>query len=108
MATIYGEFLVAAPSEFVWEVFKDVGAVRTRLARGFVTDTVPSGTERTVTFANGFVAKEETVSIGEGEHRPAYTLVGGAARHHNASFDFRRPAPVAGTLDHRRAARRRG
>ena len=49
MATIYKEFSVNAPPDFVWTAIKDVGAVHTRLARGFVTDTVLRDSIRTVT-----------------------------------------------------------
>jgi len=86
MATIYKEILVKAPPAFVWEAIKDFGAVHTRLARGFVTNTVRSGDERTVTFANGFVARERLVSMDDDLRRLVYTLVEGPTSHHNASF----------------------
>ena len=86
MATIYKEFLVKASPQFVWEAIKDVGAVHTRLAQGFVTNTVLEGSTRTVTFVNGFVVQEQIVSIDEGLRRMAYHAVGGRAAHHNASF----------------------
>ena len=86
MATIYKEILVRATPAFVWDALKDVGAVHTRLAQGFVTNTEHSGDERTVTFANGFVARERLVSVRDDIRRLAYTLVEGSASHHNASF----------------------
>jgi carbon monoxide dehydrogenase subunit G len=86
MATIYKEFFINAEPAFVWEALKDVGAVDTRLAKGFVTDCVLSGDERTVTFANGFVARERIVSVSDELRRIAYALVGGTTSHHNASF----------------------
>ncbi len=86
MATIYKEFIVNAPPEFVWEAIRDVGAVHTRLAQGFVTNTVLSGDVRTVTFANGFVVREQIVTISDELRRLAYTSVGGRASHHNAYF----------------------
>ena len=86
MATIYKEFFINAEPAFVWEALKDVGAVDTRLAKGFVTDCVLSGDERTVTFANGFVARERIVSVNDELRRIAYALVGGTTSHHNASF----------------------
>src|SRR6185436_3521952 len=86
MATIYKEFFINAEPAFVWEALKDVGAVDTRLAKGFVTDCVLSGDERTVTFANGFVARERIVSLSDELRRIAYALVGGTTSHHNASF----------------------
>jgi carbon monoxide dehydrogenase subunit G len=86
MATIYKEFIVNAPPEFVWEAIRDVGAVHARLAQGFVTNTVLSGDVRTVTFANGFVVREQIVTISDELRRLAYTSVGGRASHHNAYF----------------------
>lgn len=86
MATIYKEIIVNAPPGFVWEAIKDFGAVHTRFARGFVTNTVRSGDERTVTFANGFVARERLVSMDDDLRRLVYALVEGPTSHHNASF----------------------
>ncbi len=86
MATIYKEFIVNASPQFVWDALRDVGAVHTRLAQGFVTNTVLAGDTRTVTFANGFVAREQIITIGEEQRRLAYTSVGGRASHHNAYF----------------------
>lgn len=84
MASIYKEFLVNASPQFVWEAIKDVGAVHTRLAQGFVTDTKLEGDTRTVTFANGFVVQEQVVSTSDDLCRLVYRSVGGRASHHNA------------------------
>ena len=86
MATIYKEILVKAKPAFVWDALRDVGAVHTRLARGFVKDTVLSGDERTVTFANGYVAREKIVGVSDDLRRVAYALVGDKVTHHSASF----------------------
>jgi carbon monoxide dehydrogenase subunit G len=86
MASIYKEFLVNASPQLVWEAIKDVGAVHARLAQGFVTDTKLEGDTRTVTFANGFVVKEQIVSIDDEVRRFVYRAVGGRASHHNAFF----------------------
>ena len=86
MASIYKEFIIDASPEFVWEAIKDVGAVHTRLAQGFVTDTKLEGNTRTVTFANGFVVQEQIVSIDDELRRLVYRAVGGKASHHNAFF----------------------
>ena len=86
MATIYREFQVNAPTDFVWAAYADIGAIHTRLARGFVTDTVLIGETRTVTFANGFVVDERIVAIDDEHCRLAYSATGGKATHHNASF----------------------
>lgn len=86
MATIYKEFSVTAPPDFVWSAIKDVGAVHTRLAQGFVTDTVLAGDIRTVTFANGLIVREQIIAIDDEHARLAYSSVGGRASHHNAYF----------------------
>ena len=86
MATIYKEFLVNATPDFVWRAIRDVGAVHTRLAQGFVTDTVLSGDIRTVTFANGLIVREQIVTVSDGLRPLAYSSVGGRASHHNAYF----------------------
>ena len=84
MASIYKEFLVKASPEHVWSAIKDVAAIHTRLASGFVVNTVLDGDTRTVTFANGFVVKEQIVSVSEELCRLVYRVVGGRASHHNA------------------------
>jgi hypothetical protein len=86
MASIYKEFLVRASPQFVWEAIKDVGAIHSRLAQGFVTNAVLEGSLRTVTFANGFVVQEQIVSANDELRRLAYRAVGGKATHHNAYF----------------------
>jgi len=86
MASIYKEFLVDAPAQFAWEAIKDAGAVHSRLAQGFVTDTKLAGNTRTVTYADGFVVQEQVVSVDEEMRRFVYRSIGGRASHHNASF----------------------
>ena len=86
MATIYKDFIVNAPPDFVWEAIKDVGAVHTRLAQGFVTDTVLSGDIRTVTFLNGYTVREQIITISDELRRLSFTVVKGRASHHNSYF----------------------
>jgi hypothetical protein len=86
MATIYHEFLIDAPAQFVWEAIKDVGAVHSRLAQGFVTATDLRDGERTVTFANGFIVREKIIGLNDDVRRLSYSAVGGRATHHNAYF----------------------
>jgi len=88
MASIYKEFFVSAPPSFVWEAIKDVGAVHTRLAQGFVTETKLDGDTRTVTFSNGFVVQEKIVSMNDEIRRLVYCAVGGRTSHHNAFFQI--------------------
>jgi carbon monoxide dehydrogenase subunit G len=87
MATVRREVVVEVQPEAVWDVLRDVGSVHTRLAPGFVTATRLDGDTRTVTFVNGVTVSEQIVSVDDQERRLAYTVVGGTARHHNASFE---------------------
>ena len=86
MASIQREIELEASADFVWEAIGDVGAPHLRLARGFVTATVLEPGARTVTFANGLSARELFVDLCPEGRRFAYSIVGGRALHHNASF----------------------
>ncbi|MGH8177302.1 MAG: SRPBCC family protein [Steroidobacter sp.] len=87
MATIRREMSISAAPEEVWDVIRDIGAVHTRLAPGFVVDTqLEEGPARVVEFANGFVVRELIVGVDQEARRLAYSVVGGNAQHHNASF----------------------
>jgi len=85
MSTIYKVIEAEVPSEFAWRAILDIGALHTRLVRGFVVDTQCNGQLRTVTFANGMKVNEQIISIDELHRRVAYTVVGGRASHYNAS-----------------------
>jgi hypothetical protein len=78
-------YVDAAPDD-VWAAFRDVGAIHTRLARGFVTDTKLEGDTRIVTFANGIVARERIIDIDDARRRLAYSVVEGRPTHHHATF----------------------
>ncbi|HZY12592.1 MAG TPA: SRPBCC family protein [Beijerinckiaceae bacterium] len=86
MASIHREMYVNAPPNHVWAAFRDVGAVHSRLARGFVTDTKLDGDTRLVTFANGIVARERIIDIDDAKRRLAYSVVEGRPMHHHATF----------------------
>lgn len=98
MTTIRKDIPLKTPAAQVWDVIRDVGAIHTRLAPGFVVDTrmeegarAPDGTgsrpfARVVTFANGHVARELIVTVDEESKRLVYSVVGGSATHHNSSF----------------------
>ena len=93
---IYKEFIVRASPQHVWDAIKDIGSVHKRLAQGFVPNTVLEGDTRTVTFSNGYVVKEQIVSVSDELRRFVYRAVGGRASHHNAYFQLF-PAPEGGT-----------
>ena len=87
MASIHKEISLDASPAAVWDVVRDIGAVHTRFAPGFVVDTVMDGEDRVVTFANGFVAREVIVDIDEARRRLAYSVRSERITHHNASFE---------------------
>ena len=86
MASIRREILVTRRPADVWDAIRDVGAIHTRLAPGFVVNTQIDGDARIVTFGNGLVARELIVDIGEETRRLAWAVVGGRLTHHNASL----------------------
>src|SRR6266481_7819260 len=85
MATIRSELKTRAPASEVWSAIRDVGALHTRLAPGFVTDTRLEPGARVVTFGNGMVVHELIVTIDDDERRVVWSVVGGPMTHHNAS-----------------------
>jgi len=85
MASIYREAHIRARPEQVWDALRDVGALHTRLAPGFVVDTQMDGDARVVSFANGMVVRELIVDVDDSTRRVAWAAVGGRIVHHNAS-----------------------
>lgn len=88
MASIRREVTLHAPLHQVWDALRDVGALHTRLAPGFVIDTKLEDGARIVTFGNGMVVKELIVDIDEQQHRVSWAAVGTQLKHHNASFQL--------------------
>jgi hypothetical protein len=87
MASVHKEITLPTSPEAVWEVVRDVGALHTRFAPGFVVDTVMEDDDtRIVTFANGFVAREVIVDVDDRSWRLAYSVRSERLTHHNASF----------------------
>jgi len=86
MASIHKEVLIDAPPAQVWDAIRDVGAVHTRLARGFVVDTRLEGDSRIVTFAGGLVARERIINVDDRSRRLAYSIVEGRPAYHHASI----------------------
>jgi len=86
MASIYKDVHITASPEAVWDVVRDVGAVHTRFAPGFVVDVVLEEDARRVTFGNGLVAREVFVTLDEARRRLVYSVRSERMEHHNASF----------------------
>jgi hypothetical protein len=86
MASIHKEVVIDAPAEHIWDAVRDVGAIHTRLATGFVLDTRLEGDSRLVTFEGGTVVRERIVEVDDRARRLAYSVVEWRATHHNASI----------------------
>src|SRR5688572_27037720 len=86
MATIRKEMTLRANAATVWDAIRDVGAIHTRLAPGFVTDVKLEEGARIVTFANGQVAKELIVTVDDSICRLVWSVVGTQMTHHNGSI----------------------
>jgi hypothetical protein len=86
MASIRKEAVIDAGPEQVWDAVRDIGAVHTRLAPGFVTDTRLEEGARVVTFANGLVARELIVTVDDDARRLVWSVVGGRPEHHNGAL----------------------
>jgi hypothetical protein len=85
MATIIKDFIIDAAPADVWAALEDFGAVDTRLVPGFVTACTLEGDARTVTFANGSVAKETLVTSDPQLRRLVYAIHSERLRQHSAS-----------------------
>jgi hypothetical protein len=85
MASICKEIIVDAGADEVWAALRDWGALHTRLAPGFVTDTRLDGDDRIVTFYNGAVVREVLVDLDDDARRIAWSIVDGPYTHHNGS-----------------------
>ena len=95
MATIRKEVHIEAPADTVWDALRDVGALHTRVAPGFVTDVRMEEGARIVTFGNGMVARELIVSVEDDVRRLVWSIVGGRLTHHNGSAQVFAEGPEA-------------
>jgi Polyketide cyclase / dehydrase and lipid transport len=86
MASIRKQLTLPIPPEAAWDALRDVGAVHTRLARGFVTDCRMDGPDRIVTFANGLSARELIVDLDDAARRIAYSARSERLVHHHATL----------------------
>ena len=88
MASIHKHILIDTDPDIVWDAVRDVGAVHTRVAPGFLTgcrmEDAPLA--RVVSFANGMEARELIVDIDDAARRLVWAVVGGRMLHHNASM----------------------
>jgi hypothetical protein len=85
MATVQKVILTKAVPDAVWDAIRDVGALHTRLVRGFVTDTRLAPGARIVTFANGVTVREPIVTVDEAARRLVWSAEGGLTSHYNSA-----------------------
>jgi len=99
--------VTAAKPELVRDALRDVGALHTRLAPGFVTHTRLEPGARIVTFGNGMVVREAIITrrcrtpprlVGVPRHaHPSQRIRAGSARrgrHDQGGLDHRFPTPL--------------
>ena len=97
MTTIRSRLETSASPEDAWAAIRDVGALHTRLAPGFVADTRLEPGARVVTFANGMVVREPIVTIDDETRRLVWGAEGGATTHYSAALEVS-PRPGGATV----------
>jgi hypothetical protein len=88
VASVIRAVEIETSPEECWNALADFGALRRRLASGFITDCrLVAPDVREVTFSTGAVAKERLVGIDKNAMRLAYTVIDSpmGSAHHNAS-----------------------
>lgn len=85
MASIHNDVPLPVPARDVWDAVRDFGALHERLVPGFVTACTLDGDARTVTFANGAVAREVLVDCDEARQRLVYAINSERLKHYSAS-----------------------
>ena len=90
MATIRKTARIHAAPEDVWDALRDVGALHTRLAPGFVVDTRMDGGARIVTFGNGMVVREDIVAVDDAAQRVVWAISGQQFQHYNGAAHVER------------------
>ena len=95
MATVRTTLDTSASAGDAWAAIRDIGALHTRLAPGFVADTKLEAGARVVTFVNGMVIREPIVTIDDESRRLVWSAEGGRTTHYNASLQVS-PRPGGG------------
>lgn len=90
MASIHRDITINAPAAALWDAMRDVGALHTRLAPGFITHCEMDGSiegevARQIRFANGIEVREVIITIDDAARRLVWSAAGGRLTHHNAS-----------------------
>ena len=85
MAYFRQQIDIARPEAVVWDALRDVGALHTRLVRGFVLECEFDGRVRKLKFANGVSAAERIIDVNALDRRVSWTATSERLDHHNAS-----------------------
>lgn len=96
MATVRREIVTTASTDAAWDAIRDVGALHTRLVRGFVVDTRLEPGARIVTFYNGMVIREPIVTVDDERRRLVWSAEGGPLTHYNGAVEVH-PAEGGGS-----------
>jgi hypothetical protein len=102
MASLVKEIEVRCAASAAWDAIRDIGALHTRLAPGFVVNTKLEPGARIVTFANGAIVREPIVAIDEARRRLVWSAQGGLSTHYNSAvqvFDDGDGARIVWTAD---------
>jgi hypothetical protein len=103
MAYFRKEIDIAVPCAHAWEALRDVGALHTRLVRGFVLECEFDGRARRIKFANGLTTVERIIAVSDEDQRVSWTAASERLEHHNASAQVRPIGPdscaIAWTVD---------
>jgi hypothetical protein len=92
MATIWWEISIAVSAETAWAALRRVDLAH-KLFAPVLTEGRMDGDIRTVTFANGLVARERVITVDEPRKRVAYSVLGEVFEHHSSSMQI---VPVDG------------
>ena len=83
MATILRNVRLDCSAAEAWAVLRDVGHAEQAFP-GVLTDSTIEGDVRTVTFANGFVARERIHGVCDEQRRVDYSVISGPFTEHQA------------------------
>ena len=93
MASVQREAALALPAPKVWAALREVSQPH-RLFAGVLTASRLEGDVRTVTFANGMIAKERIIDVDDARMRVAYSVIEGPFTYHGTSMQVVANGPV--------------
>lgn len=84
MASIRRTAVLGTTAAEVWTVLRDVGRADRAFPGVLSASRLDEDGVRTVTFANGFVARERLIDVDDEARRIAYSVIDGPFTHHHA------------------------